>query len=178
MREQGIPPASDERVQIRVFDATTVKEPGKTGSLWRLHYSVRLPSFACDHFKLTETTGPGTGESLTQFPLSPGRSGGCGSWALHGGGMSHVASAGVHATVRINTGSLAFTRPVRPPCRCVLPGAHRRTPLLGGGHGGCRRAGSGTRVRAAEVQRGHQDCARQTSPESEQEVQEAQAGDP
>ena len=64
MREQSISPASDECVQIRVFDATTVKEPGKTGSLWRLHYSVRLPSLACDHFKLTETTGPGTGESF------------------------------------------------------------------------------------------------------------------
>ena len=26
--------------QVRAFDATTVKEPGKTGSLWRFHYSV------------------------------------------------------------------------------------------------------------------------------------------
>ena len=60
-REQGIalPPGG---FQVRVFDATTVKEPGRTGSLWRLHYSVRLPSLACDFFKLTATEGRGTGE--------------------------------------------------------------------------------------------------------------------
>ena len=39
-------------------DATTVKEPGPGGSLWRLHYSVCLPSLACDFFKLTGTGGP------------------------------------------------------------------------------------------------------------------------
>ena len=49
--------------QVRAFDATTVKEPGKTGSLWRIHYSVCLPSLACDFFKVTETEGAGTGES-------------------------------------------------------------------------------------------------------------------
>ena len=30
--------------QVRAVDATTVKEPGPSGSLWRLHYSVGLPS--------------------------------------------------------------------------------------------------------------------------------------
>ena len=42
-------------LQVRALDATTVKEPGQTGSLWRVHYSVRLPSLACDFFRLTET---------------------------------------------------------------------------------------------------------------------------
>ena len=41
---------------------TTVKEPGKTGALWRIHWSVCLPSLACDFFRLTPTEGPGTGE--------------------------------------------------------------------------------------------------------------------
>ena len=54
------------------MDATTVKEPGPSGSLWRLHYSVGLPSLACDFFKLTGTEGPGTGESLAQFPIRAG----------------------------------------------------------------------------------------------------------
>ena len=39
--------------QVRLFDAKTVKEPGKTGSLRRIHYSVRLPSLICDYFKIT-----------------------------------------------------------------------------------------------------------------------------
>ena len=60
-REQGIAVSAQGGFQVRAFDATTVKEPGKTGSLWRLHYSVRLPSLACDYFKLTETEGRGTG---------------------------------------------------------------------------------------------------------------------
>ena len=45
-----------------------MKEPGKTGALWRIHWSVCLPSLACDFFMLTPTEGPGTGESLVQFP--------------------------------------------------------------------------------------------------------------
>lgn len=57
---------------LRIFDATTVKEPGATGSLWRIHYSVRLPSLLCDFFKITGTEGKGTGESFRQFPVQKG----------------------------------------------------------------------------------------------------------
>src|SRR5499427_6221206 len=35
---------------VRLVDATVVKEPGRTGSQWRIHYSIRLPSLECDHF--------------------------------------------------------------------------------------------------------------------------------
>ena len=49
---------------IRVVDGTVVKEPGKTGSRWRILYSLRLPSLACDFFELTATMGEGCGESL------------------------------------------------------------------------------------------------------------------
>ena len=96
---------------MRVFDATTVKEPGKTGSLWRLHNSVRLPSLAYDHFKLTETTGPGTGESFEPFPLFADDLVVADRGYSTAAGLFHVASAGAHATVRVNTASLVFTRP-------------------------------------------------------------------
>src|ERR1035441_486035 len=33
---------------IRLLDATVVREPGKTGSQWRIHYSLRLPTLECD----------------------------------------------------------------------------------------------------------------------------------
>ena len=41
--ERGIKLLSTTGFQMRTFDATTVKEPGATGSLWRIHYSVSLP---------------------------------------------------------------------------------------------------------------------------------------
>ena len=71
-QEQGWAVIPGGAFQVRAVDATTVKEPGPSGSLWRLHYSVCLPSLACDFFKLTGTEGPGTGESLAQFPIRAG----------------------------------------------------------------------------------------------------------
>ena len=70
--EQGLAVIPRGAFQVRAVDATTVKEPGPSGSLWRLHYSVGLPSLTCDFFKLTGTEGPGTGESLAQFPIRAG----------------------------------------------------------------------------------------------------------
>ena len=55
--EQGIALRTENDFPVRLFDATNVKEPGKTGSLWRIHYSIQLPSLACDFFKLTATKG-------------------------------------------------------------------------------------------------------------------------
>ncbi len=57
---------------VRLVDATTVREPGKTGSQWRIHYSLRLPSLECDHFELTPTRGENTGEKLGRFHFHPG----------------------------------------------------------------------------------------------------------
>ncbi len=70
-REHGVAVSKNAGFQVRAFDATTVREPGRTGSVWRLHYSVNLPSLGCDFFKLTATEGRGTGESFKQFPIRP-----------------------------------------------------------------------------------------------------------
>jgi hypothetical protein len=50
--------------RFRIIDATTVKEPGPTGSCWRIHYSLRLPELTCDHFELTDPEG---GESFKRW---------------------------------------------------------------------------------------------------------------
>ena len=63
-------PKSD--IQMRVFDASVIHEPGKTGSQWRLHYGLRLPSLECDYFELTPTNGSGNGEALYRFPITAG----------------------------------------------------------------------------------------------------------
>src|SRR5580704_6432668 len=54
---------------IRIVDGTIVREPGKTGSQWRILYSIRLPSLVCDFFEVTTTIGEGCGESLNRLPV-------------------------------------------------------------------------------------------------------------
>jgi hypothetical protein len=58
--------------RIRLLDATHVKEPGKTGSVWRIHYSLGWPSLRCDYFKLSASRGEGNGESLRHLPVKAG----------------------------------------------------------------------------------------------------------
>jgi hypothetical protein len=55
----------------RIVDGTIVREPGKTGSQWRILYSIRLPSLVCDFFEVTATLGEGSGESLNRLPVGP-----------------------------------------------------------------------------------------------------------
>ena len=65
-------PAETRGYNVRALDGTLVKEPGRNGSLWRIHYSVRIPSLVCDHLELTPVKGAGTGEGLGRFAASPG----------------------------------------------------------------------------------------------------------
>ena len=104
-QSRGVALSCEGGLQVRVFDATTVKEPGKTGSLWRIHYSVCLPSLACDFFRLTETEGTGTGESFKQFHVLGDR--GCSTAE----GIEHVARSGGRVIVRVNTSSLPLCQP-------------------------------------------------------------------
>lgn len=110
-QSRGVALSCKGAFQVRVFDATTVKEPGKTGSLWRIHYSVCLPSLSCDFFRLTETEGKGTGESFKQFPIRAG------DYVLGdrgystAAGIEHVAQGGGYVTVRVNTSSLPLHQP-------------------------------------------------------------------
>lgn len=70
--ERGLDIGRGDGFCCRLLDATNVREPGKTGSQWRIHYSVQLPHLYCDYFKLTEVEGEGTGESFKQFPVQTG----------------------------------------------------------------------------------------------------------
>ena len=108
-RELGVAVSSEPGFQVRAFDATTVKEPGKTGALWRIHYSVVLPALICDHFRITGTEGPGTGETFRQFPVSAGDFVLADRGYSTGSGIAYVAACGGSVTVRVNTGSLRFT---------------------------------------------------------------------
>lgn len=114
-REQGVALRSTGGFQVRAFDATTVKEPGKTGSLWRVHYSVRLPSLTCDFFKITKTEGRGTGESFCQFPITADDYILADRGYSTATGIEHVVRKKAYVVVRLNTTSLPLqTKRGRP----------------------------------------------------------------
>lgn len=56
-------------LRIRLIDGSTIQEPGSTGSTWRLHYSIGLPSLRCDEVYVTS---PEEGESFERFRVHPG----------------------------------------------------------------------------------------------------------
>ena len=120
LQEQGVVvPQANKQLAIRLVDSTTIKEPGKTGSLWRVHYSFRVPEFCCDSFTLTPTTGMGTGDSLTQFPIARHDHLIADRGYCHASGIEHVVSRGGAILVRLNTQSLPLFTP-----------QGRRVPLL------------------------------------------------
>ncbi len=104
--EKGINLNKEDDFRVRLFDATNVKEPGKTGRLWRIHYSLQLPHYKCDFFKITKTKGKGTGESFFRYSIKKG------DYIIADRGFStppgihYVVSKKAYVMVRVNTSSL------------------------------------------------------------------------
>ncbi len=85
--------------RVRVVDATMVDEPGRTGSLWRVHYALNLADLRCDYFQVT---APALGERFQRLAVQPGD-------VLLGDraygtppGVAYVCRAGGDVLVRIN----------------------------------------------------------------------------
>jgi hypothetical protein len=57
------------KYRVRAVDATTVQEPGSTGTDWRVHFCVDLADLQCDHFELTDAKG---GETFRRIPVAKG----------------------------------------------------------------------------------------------------------
>lgn len=87
---------------VRMFDATHVCEPGKTGSMWRVHYSIEVPSLRCDFFSITATQGKGTGESFRQFPIKAGDLILADRGYSLASGIEYVDASGAFVAVRLN----------------------------------------------------------------------------
>jgi hypothetical protein len=83
-----------------------VKEPGKTGSQWRIHYSIRLPSLECDHFDLTAVEGDHTGERLGRFTFQAGELVLADAGYSNPPGVAAVVRQGADVIVRLNRVSL------------------------------------------------------------------------
>lgn len=103
LRDRGLDVGTREGQQFRLFDATNVREPGKTGSLWRIHYSVCIPSLDCDYFSITPTKGAGTGESLLRFPVSAGDRIIADRGYSHAPGIHYAAARGATVCIRLNS---------------------------------------------------------------------------
>ena len=107
LRESGWElPLETHGFNVRALDGTLVKEPGRSGSLWRIHYSVRIPSLVCDHLELTPTKGAGAGETLGRFAASPGDLVLADRGFCKPSGVEALDSQGAAVMVRLNTSAL------------------------------------------------------------------------
>jgi Transposase DDE domain len=107
LEEHGVQtPPLPKGWRVRALDASVVKEPGRTGSQWRLHYSLQLPSMACDHLEVTAVAGNGVGEKLHRFPARRGDLVLADRGLCTPVGIGQLAQRGAHVIVRVNTGAL------------------------------------------------------------------------
>lgn len=91
---------------VRVLDATVVREPGRTGSQWRIHYSLRLPTLECDSFQLTPTHGQGSAERFGHFVFRPGELVLADAGYCHPAGIAALAQQQADVCVRLNPHAL------------------------------------------------------------------------
>jgi len=56
--------------RVRAIDATSVSEPGSTGTDWKVHWAVNLADLQCDFFELTEVHEGG--ETFRRVPVVAG----------------------------------------------------------------------------------------------------------
>lgn len=105
-QDRGVCLQRDSNFEVRLFDATNIKEPGKTGSLWRIHYSVRVPSLRCDFFKVTPVEGKGNGESLKQYSIQGGDHIIADRGYSTASGIEHVTQSKGHVLVRMSPNNL------------------------------------------------------------------------
>jgi RNase P protein component len=94
--------------RLRVVDGSVVREPGVTGSQWRLHYAIGLPSLQCQEVHL----GPcDEGETLKRFQVHAGDIFVADRGYAHPGGIAHVRRHDGDVIVRMNLVTLPLTHP-------------------------------------------------------------------
>jgi len=90
--------------RLRAVDATSVSEPGSTGTDWKVHWAVNLADLQCDFFELTDIREGG--ETFRRVPVERGD-------ILMGDrvyaappGVAHVVKAQGDVLVRLNRQAL------------------------------------------------------------------------
>ncbi len=92
-----------DKFRLRLIDGTTVQEPGSTGSTWRIHYSIVLPSLQCNE---VHVTSPKVGESFKRFAVQPGDVFLGDRGYSHRDALLYVLQGGGHVLVRMNLTNL------------------------------------------------------------------------
>ncbi|TVQ29424.1 MAG: IS4 family transposase [Wenzhouxiangella sp.] len=103
--------------RLRAVDATTVQEPGATGTDWRVHYCIGLPGLDCDYYELTSVSG---GETYKRLPVSPGDIVLGDRGYCHREGMAHVLEHRGDVVVRLNTGAVPLMQATDEACFDLL----------------------------------------------------------
>jgi hypothetical protein len=101
LRRRGPDLALDR--ECLAVDATTITEPGPTGSLWRVHWSVNLATLQCEFFEVTDVHG---GEKFARFPIQKGQLVMGDRGYSTPSGIDSVRQRGGHVLVRVNPMSL------------------------------------------------------------------------
>lgn len=101
-RRGQVPGAVVGERPVKLVDATTVRLFGSSGTDWRLHYVLCLPTLTCDFAEVTDSRG---GETYLRVPVQPGDillgdRGYC-----HREGVAHVINQGGDVVVRLNASS-------------------------------------------------------------------------
>lgn len=112
--------------RLRAVDATTVEEPGATGTDWRVHYCISLPEMRCDFYEVTDAKG---GETYKRIPVQPGDiilgdRGYC-----HRKGVAHVLGQRGDVIVRLNSTSFPLLEARRNRPFRILPHLRRLRAL-------------------------------------------------
>ena len=85
--------------RLRIVDATHVRVSGSSGTDWRLHYVLRLPTLTCDFAEVTDAKG---GETYMRVPVRPGDIILGDRGYSHREGVAHVLDCGGDVVVRLN----------------------------------------------------------------------------
>jgi transposase len=105
--QAGAPALLADR-RLRVVDGSIVREPGPTGSQWRLHYAIGLPGLDCQEVHL----GPSDdGETLRRFSVRPGDVFIADRGYAHAAGIAHVRQHEADVIVRLNLVTLPLYGP-------------------------------------------------------------------
>lgn len=116
LKENGVTLSREGTTRrVRLIDGTMVREPGKTGSNWRILYSLQLPSLQCDYFDLTPDKGVGTGETLDRVPVQAGDLLLADAGYSRIPGIEHVVHHKADVIVRVNPVSLPFWNSQKRP---------------------------------------------------------------
>lgn len=121
-RSPAIPLALLEGRRLRAVDATTVEEPGATGTDWRVHYCISLPDLRCDFYEITDVKGP---ETYKRVPVVTGDIILGDRGYAHREGVAHVLRKHGDVILRLNSTNFPLHHADRDESFALLPHLRR-----------------------------------------------------